>query len=44
MHDRIITAQSTTRLRQAFDELTGDRDMPDSLTELARKAALSLPS
>ena len=43
-HDRVITAQSTKRLREAFDDLTGDRDMPDSIIDMARKSIRSLPS
>ena len=43
-HDRMITAQSTKRLREAFDDLTRDKDMPDKIIEMARKAIDSLPS
>ncbi|MCH2144321.1 MAG: hypothetical protein MK082_04145 [Phycisphaerales bacterium] len=37
-HDRLITAQSSDRLRTAFDDFTRDGDMPDVLIELVRKA------
>ena len=37
-HDRLITAQSSDRLRAAFDDFTRDGDMPDVLIELVRKA------
>ena len=43
-HGKSITAQSPERLREAFDDLARDGDMPDILIDLARKATDALPA
>ncbi len=42
-HERMITVQSTKRLREAFDDFTRDGDMPNVLTDLVKKANTKIP-